>query len=188
MSTDGSLIEKTLLAASLSDPEISARVAGIGPDNVAQALLSEVASRAALLTTRQPDGRFVIQCDFGFDGERLGYLLTLDGGVLGVEKRWDKSADATIRQDLVDLLQELFGPVGPRGATREVFAKEYENSEYSTSVAAAMWPVLGAMSQRPKDLSELAARFGSDKWGGRWYTPHYQKHFEPYRDLPSRSA
>lgn len=182
MSTDGSLIEKTLLAAGLPDPEISARVADIGPDDVAQALLSEVASRAALLTT--PAGRFVIQCDLGFNGERLGYLLTLDGGALDVEKRWEDAADATIRQDLVDLLQELFGPVGPRGATREVFAKEYENSEYSTSVAAAMWPILGAMSQRPKDLSELAARFGSDKWGGRWYTPHYQKHFEPYRDLP----
>jgi hypothetical protein len=61
MSIDGSLIEKILLAASLSDPEISARVAGIGPDNVAQALLSEVASRSALLST--PDGRFVIQCE-----------------------------------------------------------------------------------------------------------------------------
>ena len=44
------------------------------------------------------------------------------------------------------------------------------------------WSVL-EMSQRPKGLSELAARFGSDKWGGRWYTPHYQKHFEPYREL-----
>lgn len=182
MSTESSSIEKILLAASLPDPEISARVAGIGPDNVAQALLSEVASRAALLTT--PAGRFVIQCDLGFDGERLGYLLTLDGGAFGVEKCWDDAADATVRQDLVDLLRELFGPAGPHGATREVSAKEYENSEYSTSVAAAMWPVLGAMSQRPKDLSELAARFGSDKWGGRWYTPHYQKHFEPYRDLP----
>jgi len=182
MSTESVLIEKILLAASLPDPEISARVAGIGPDNVAQALLSEVAGRAALLTT--PDGRFVVQCDFGFDGERLGYLLTLGGGAFGVEKGWDAAADATVRQDLVDLLRELFGPAGPHGATREVSAKEYENSEYSPSVAAAMWPVLGAMSQRPKDLSELAARYGSDKWGGRWYTPHYQKHFEPYRELP----
>jgi len=58
------------------------------------------------------------------------------------------------------------------------------NSEYSPAIAAAMWPIVGAMGQRPKDLSELAARFGSDKWGGRWYTPHYQKHFEPYRELP----
>ena len=182
MSTESVLIEKILLAASLPDPEISARVAGIGPDNVAQALLSEVAGRAALLTT--PDGRFVVQCDFGFDGERLGYLLPLGGGAFGVEKGWDAAADATVRQDLVDLLRELFGPAGPHGATREVSAKEYENSEYSPSVAAAMWPVLGAMSQRPKDLSELAARYGSDKWGGRWYTPHYQKHFEPYRELP----
>jgi hypothetical protein len=83
----------------------------------------------------------------------------------------------------VDLLRELFSPAGPYGVTRELSAKEYANSEYSPSIAAGMWPMVGAMSQRPKDLSELAARFGSDKWGGRWYTPHYQKHFEPYREL-----
>lgn len=104
MSTGSSLIEQILLAASLPDPEVSARAAAIGPDNVAQVLLSEVVSRAALLTT--PDGRFVVQCDLGFGGERLGYLLTLDGGALGVEKRWDDGADAIIRQDLVDLLRE----------------------------------------------------------------------------------
>jgi len=65
------------------------------------------------------------------------------------------------------------------GSVLEVSAKEYFNSEYSPNIAAGMWQVLGAMTQRPRDLSELAARLGSDKWGGRWYTPHYQKHFEP---------
>ena len=79
----------------------------------------------------------------------------------------------------MDLLRELFGPAGPYGVIREVSAKEYFNSEYSPNIAAGTWQVLGAMTQRPRDLSELAARLGSDKWGGRWYTPHYQKHFEP---------
>jgi len=45
MSTESSLIEKILLAASLPEPEISARVAAVGPDNVAQALLARYALR-----------------------------------------------------------------------------------------------------------------------------------------------
>ena len=182
MSSNISVTERVLQAAALPDGEISARVAGIGPDVVADALLAEVASRATLLNG--PSDEFVIQCDLGFGGDRLRYLLTVGDGDPRVERGENTEAAVTIRQDLLDLLRELFGPRGPHGATREVFAAEYVDSEYSPAVAAAMWPILGAMTQRSKDLSELAARFGSDKWGGRWYTPHYQKHFEPYRELP----
>lgn len=35
-----------------------------------------------------------------------------------------------------------------------------------------------------KDLSKLAALFGTDKWGSHWYTQHYQRYFEPMRKLP----
>ena len=181
VSTDDSLIEAILAAASLPDAEISARVADIGPDNVAEVMVAEVACRAALLTS--PGDRLVIQFDLGFDGDRLGYLLTLRDGAPYAENGWSGDAAATVRQDVVDMLRELFGPAGPYGFTRELSTKEYPNSDHSPSVAAGLWPVVGAMSQRPTDLSELAARFGSDKWGGRWYTPHYQKHFEPYREL-----
>ena len=52
MSTDHTQIESILLAASLPDAEISARVAEIGPDRVAQVMLDEVACRAALLDGR----------------------------------------------------------------------------------------------------------------------------------------
>jgi demethylmacrocin O-methyltransferase len=182
MSTGTEIVESVLAAACLPDAEVAARVTDIGPDAVVEVLLAEVASRAALLNG--PSDKFLIQCDLGFGGERLGYLLTVGDGAPSVEKSCHGEAAVTIRQDLVDLLRELFGPIGPYGATREISATEYVNSEYSPAIAAAMWPIVGAMGQRPKDLSELAARFGSDKWGGRWYTPHYQKHFEPYRELP----
>jgi mycinamicin biosynthesis methyltransferase MycE-like protein/methyltransferase family protein len=182
MSTGTQIVESVLRAACLPDAEAVARVTDIGPDAVAEVLLAEVASRAALLNG--PSDKFVIQCDLGFGGGRLGYLLTVGDGAPSVEKGWDGIAAVTIRQDLGDLLRELFGPIGPYGATREISATEYVNSEYSPAIAAATWPIVGAMRQRPQDLSELAARFGSDKWGGRWYTPHYQKHFEPYRELP----
>jgi MycE methyltransferase N-terminal len=179
MSTKTPLIEEILRAASLPDAEISARVAELGPDVVAEALLAEVASRAALLYG--PSDKLVVQCDLGFGGARFGHLLTLGNGDPRVEKGWDGAASATVRQDLVDVLRELYGPTGPCGATRELFAKELSDEEYSPAIAAGVRQIVGAMSQRPMDVTDLAVRFGSDKWGGRWYTPHYQKYFEPYR-------
>jgi hypothetical protein len=180
MSTDTPLIESVLLAASLSDAEILARANSLGPDAVAEVMLAEVASRGALLYG--PADKLVVQCDLGFGGERLGYLITLGDGDPRVEKGWHGEAAATVRQDLVDLLRELFGPVGPYGATRELFAKELSDSEYSAPIATGVRQIVAAMSQRPNDITDLAVRFGSDKWGGRWYTPHYQKYFEPYRE------
>ena len=173
-------VEAILTAAGLPDAEISARVASIGPAAVAEVLLAEVISRAALL--HGPSERLTIQCDFGFAGERLGYLVTLDSPASSVEKGWDDDAPAIVRQDVIDLLREVFGPVGPHGATRELFARQLADEEHSPVIAAATRQMVAAMSQRPHDLSDLAVRFGSDKWGGRWYTPHYQKYFEPYRD------
>jgi demethylmacrocin O-methyltransferase len=180
MSTDTALVESILLTACFPDPDITARVVNIGADNVAEAMLAEVASRAALLSG--PTDKLVIQCDLGFGGERLGYLLNVGNGGASVEKGWDGEASATVRQDLVDLLRELFGPVGPHGATRELFAQQLADEEYNPIIAAATRQLVDAMSQRPHNLSDLAVRFGSDKWGGRWYTPHYQKYFEPYRE------
>ncbi|AKK30875.1 class I SAM-dependent methyltransferase [Mycobacterium sp. EPa45] len=180
MSTEIPLIETILRAACLPEPDISARVADLGPDAVARILLEEVACRAGLLYG-PPDG-LVVQCDLGFGGERLGYLFRLKSGGASVEEGWDADAAATVRQDLIDLLREVFGPVGPHGATRELFARQLADEEYSPAVSAGVRQLAGAMSQRPKDITDLAVRFGSDKWGGRWYTPHYQKYFEPYRD------
>jgi demethylmacrocin O-methyltransferase len=182
MSTDPALIENVLRAAGLPADEMSARVAEIGSNAVAAVLVAEVASRAALLNTAAH--KFVVQCDLGFGGDRLGFLLTVGDGRPRAEEGWDAEAHATIRQDLLDLLRELFGPAGPHGATREIQVAHYVDGEYSPAIAAGIWPIAQAMSQSPKDLTELAARFGSDKWGGHWYTPHYARHFEPYRELP----
>jgi demethylmacrocin O-methyltransferase len=184
MSTDSALIENILVAACLPDAEISARVADVGSGIVSEAILAELAGRAALLSG--PVDEVAIQCDLGFRGERLGYILTLGDRRARVETGWHEGAAATVRQELVDLLYELFGPPGPHGATRELFKENPsvgQRTPEDTAVVAAISQVLGAVSQRPKSLSELAVLFGSDKWGGHWYTPYYQRYFEPYREL-----
>jgi demethylmacrocin O-methyltransferase len=111
MSIDARRVEGVLAASGLPDAEISARVADIGHDAVAEVLLAEIVDRAALLTA--PSEQFVVQCDLGFGGERLGYLLRWGDNALLVEKGWDAEAAVTIRQDLIDLLREIFGPMGP---------------------------------------------------------------------------
>jgi MycE methyltransferase N-terminal len=118
MSIDHPLVESVLLAASLPDAEISARVAEIGPDRVAQVMLDEVACRAALLD--DPADKLKIQCDLGFADGRLAYLLVFGNGRVRVENGWDIWAAASLRQDLVDMLRELFGPPGRHGVTREL--------------------------------------------------------------------
>jgi len=171
------LVESILLAASLPDVEISARVADIGPDVVAEAMLAEVACRTALLDG--PAEKIVIQCDLGFDDDRLGYLLVLGAGSAYIEKGWDREAPATVRQDLVDMLRELFGPPGRWDVTREISTKHY----FDAVAAAGLRHMVGALSQRA-NLSDLAVLFGTDKWGEHWHTPHYERYFEPYRELP----
>src|ERR1700739_4052425 len=156
-STDTNLIETILLAAPPPDAEISARVAEIGPDDVANAMLAEVACRAALLGS--PAGKGAIQCDLGFGVGRLGYLLVLGDDRPYVQKGWDSEAPAILRQDLVDLLLELFGPAGPYGVTRELFPKPH----LDPAVTFGLRQTVDAMSQRPRDLSDLAVLVGSDK-------------------------
>ena len=32
------------------------------------------------------------------------------------------------------------------------------------------------------DLNKLASAFNTDKWGSHWYTPHYQRYFQPVKN------
>ncbi|WP_435593632.1 hypothetical protein [Nocardia sp. bgisy118] len=43
-----------------------------------------------------------------------------------------------------------------------------------------------ACFQEPRDLTELAVFYGSDKWGMHRYTPHYEFHFGGFRDKAVR--
>ena len=167
VSNDTSPIEGILLAASLPDTEILARVAGIGPNVVAEVMLAEVACRAALLDG--PADRVVIQCDLSFGSERLGYLLVLGNGGAYVEKGWDAKVPATLRQGLVDMLREIFGPPGPSGATRELLNKAGEAAALKKPGAAAvvvgLRQVVAALSQGPNSLFPIS-RSGSAQTSG----------------------
>lgn len=156
----------------------------------AEAVLAEVGDRAELLPC--PAEPVTVQLDLGIDDERLGYLMVTGGGRLEVRPGWSDDAPVTIRQELAELVHAVFGPPGRYEATREVRTQEpTSTSSFETddpahvrhaSAVTAAHQVLTALSQRHWELTDLAVRFGSDKWGSHWYTPLYDRYFHALRD------
>lgn len=188
---DHALVESAISVAGVPDSDVLAQVADLGPAAVAETTLTEVVGRAALFTG--PAERVAVQYELVFDEGTLDYAVVLDGDDIELQQG-TRTAAATIRQDLVELLREVFGPVGKYDATREVMLRRSESfpgsdanepvNRQRAAAIVALRQLLGASAQRPPDLTDLAVRFESDKWGGHWYTPHYQRYFERMRDLP----
>ncbi|MEU0074306.1 hypothetical protein ABZ027_32930 [Streptomyces sp. NPDC006332] len=169
--------------------EADAVIAEWGASTVAEALLVEVSSRARLLS--DPPEKVTVQFDLGFGGERLHYLLTLGPGTWEVEPGHDPLAPVTFRQDLAELLRAVFSP-GRNDGTRELVVKDSDEPHGLSAddpwlrqrrlAVLAAHQATEAISRRFTDLTELAVRFDADKWGGHWYTRHYQQYFAPLRD------
>jgi len=189
LAVDDVLIESLISIAEGSDADSAAKIAELGAERTAEAVLSEVASRARLLT--EPTDKVPVQFDLGFAGDRFGYVLTVGAGVCEVEKNWQADTPVIVRQDLVEFLRDVYGPAGPHDATREVaiphpptspsFDPEDPLNKLRSYAVVAAHQVVGALTRRPTDLGELAVRFDSDKWGDHWYTRNYERYFEPFR-------
>ncbi|WP_435149818.1 class I SAM-dependent methyltransferase [Micromonospora aurantiaca (nom. illeg.)] len=152
-------------------------------------LLTEIAGRATLFDG--PPEPVTVQIDLGTAGKQLGYLVTVGPGGSTVEPGWSADAPARIRQDLAELLHAVYGLPGGGHATREIELMPAPPPEEvdpaavfrrRRAAALAVHQLVKASSAEPADLDTLALRFGSDKWGDHWYTPHYQRHFAPYRE------
>lgn len=161
------------------------------PEQVAQLVLAEVTSRAQFFAG--PSIPVVVQLDLGVADKRLGYQVVVGDGSVTVLPGWADDPHVRVRQDLAELLLAVYGPPGrPHDASREVVIDDSGKPEvfraddpwmvrWNASVLAA-GQIVRACSPYRADLTDLALRFGSDKWGGHWYTPHYDRHFAPYRD------
>ncbi|POX49995.1 class I SAM-dependent methyltransferase [Streptomyces sp. Ru72] len=189
MDIDQLLIENVISAATAPASEISARVADLGPATVAEVALAEVAGRAAL-HGRPAIEQVGIQFQLAFGSARLDYVVHLGPEKIAIEASSSEDAPVTIKQDLVDLLYETFGPAGNHGATREVAIMETVPAvdpadpvhRRRAAAVTAFRQLLVALSGRRPSLTDLALAFGSDKWGGHWYTPLYERYFEPYSE------
>lgn len=189
--SDHSFMARLLSVADGTPDDTAARLAGEDPHRVASALLTEIGWRARLFDG--PPTPVTVQFDLGVPQGRLEYLLTVDDDGGKVEPGRLDDPLVTVRQDLGELLRAVYGPAGPaHDGTREVHVKNAPGPAgfnpddpwwaLSRTVALGAHRVVKACSPYRADLTTLAIRFNADKWGGHWYTPHYERHFEPLRD------
>ncbi|WP_322778113.1 hypothetical protein [Frankia sp. Cas4] len=187
---DEALIESVLAIAAQSERAAYAATAKQGPAEVAEVVLTEVAALTRMLPG--PDEKVPVQWDLGFGDERLGYVMTVGGGGATVEPGWHESADVVIRQDLTELLRAVYGEAGPHDSSREVFVNfpdgppeadlDGRDPRRRTQGIAAARAATRAATANPVDLTELAIRMGTDKWGRHWYTSTYERYFARFRD------
>lgn len=186
------LIEHVISIAPLSESAMSAAIVEKDPELIAEVVLLEVAARTG--TMSGPAEAVYVQWDLGFSGKRFGYVMTLDPQAPRLDRGWRSDADVVIRQDLIELIRELFAAVGRHDATQEVriTVPDVEPDtdpidplrKRRVQAVQAARQAVGALSRRHANLTDLAVQFGSDKWGMHWYTSIYERYFGAYRDLP----
>ncbi|GAA2609160.1 class I SAM-dependent methyltransferase [Dactylosporangium fulvum] len=170
--------------------EVRARLRAGDPAAAARHLLDEVATRAGLAPG--PPTEVTVQFFLGLAGERIEFRALAGAGRFTIDPgTWD-TPWVTVRQDLDELLLALYGPPGGRhDATLSIHVNDEPGpatwvddpwlAAREAATAAAHHVLRGLTPTRP-DLTDLAVRFGSDKWGGHWYTRHYERHFAPLRE------
>lgn len=184
---DPELTERLLSIADTGREEAETRLAAEDPDQVATALLTEVACRAAVVEeTARP---VTAQFDVGFGGRRRGYQVSGGGDVV---PGWADRPPVLLALDLVELLLAVYGAPHHRAPSLRVHVEDRPGprtaapddpwfAEHDAARATAHRLVAGCSAYRP-DLVPLAMRFGTDKWGAHWYARHYDRYFAPLRD------
>lgn len=187
------LSERLVHAGTGSDAEIAALAAEVGAEALVDALATEILFRCPDPINSVPVN---VALDISFEdvAQRLVFRLAKDQPVRLVDDP-DPMVHTRLGMSLTDLVRRLYGrSTGPRRDCD--FTKSFlpvppgdqdELHHLLTAAPQATETLLTACSTRPFNLNTLSARYGSDKWANfHWYTPHYERHFAPYRDEPVR--
>ncbi len=170
--------------------ETAARIGEIGTETVADAVLKEIAWRANYGS--RPGQPVTAVFELTHEGKQLDYLLTLGAEEPAVAPGTLEDPWLVVRQDLVELLRAVYGPPDATLGTRAIAIKDepgpgsfapddpWRLARDAAAVAADR--IVTACRPQHYDLNALSLHFGSDKWGGHWYTQHYERHFAPLRD------
>lgn len=192
--------QQLILAAGGTDEQVAKLIVEYGLDAVAAAVAAEVASRCDPPALDRP---VRVHLDLHHEDERIGYVLTLSGDGVATAAADPARPEVRLTTDLISLVRSLFGPRSFDGdgirqvhvdlesaATDgtapprrfEVAPGQLRSLDRPNPLALAAQAVAAACASRPRDLGDLAIRFGTDKWGAwHWYTRHYDQHFAPLR-------
>ncbi|MEV7007445.1 class I SAM-dependent methyltransferase [Streptosporangium sp. NPDC051022] len=181
-------IARVILAAGCRDEEIAAVIESVGPARIAGMLVDEIAYRWERPPVELGE-EVVVQLCFGHDAGEISYLVRVGSAGVAYEPGVAEKPHARVEQDLREAVRAVFGPDDGRAAAgRRLELCVSDSPTAFVQPPAAFWVaqrLLATTDDRDRSgLTELASRYGSDKWGIHRYTPHYRHHFEPLRDRP----
>jgi mycinamicin biosynthesis methyltransferase MycE-like protein len=204
-------IDQLVGAVGGRDAELLQAIDRIGPGQVAGMLAVEIQERAE---APGGAGNTVLNLRIDHDDTAYRYAVLLkDGQALVVPGEAD-DACAEVSYSLLDLTRLLYphrpgyqstsrevrlrwswdqpGSHGKRQMDEMVQRAKVDSEQmfadgqaWLARIFRSVQCLISACSEGNASLNDLAARYGSDKWGGlHWYTPHYMNHFSPLRYDP----
>jgi len=166
----------------------------LGLERVAELALEEVLFRADL--TELPHGNgdtFLIRIDFEHPGhEPVSALLRISPKEVARVTEETPRPVLSVTQDLTEVLVALYGCPGETvagsrnvrwpGLWRDMSA--FQPGVFpERRVLSAAERILSALDGGEREnLSRIAVRHRSDKWGAHRYAPHYERHLSRFRD------
>lgn len=170
--------------------ETRARLAESDARVIGAIVVAEILARASIFEA--PAVTVAAQFELSAPGGTLCYPVTLGRGGPALTNGEAVEPQVVIRQELGELLRAVYGPPGRHDATRDVWIMDEPGPESDDpadpwlaalrAATLAAGQLVEACSPDRVGLGALARRFGSDKWGDHFYTPHYERHFAPFRD------
>ncbi|GAA4009971.1 hypothetical protein GCM10022247_35140 [Allokutzneria multivorans] len=163
-------------------------VAKIGRASCADMILAEIVDRFDSPLSGDGDGENVtIRMVFVERGVEESRILRASRDGIQVVDPDDAVVDATISHDLCELAQLTYGFTGAAdAASRRVALRDIDKlASYKKAPVHffVVQRILEVIDRRgATGLTELAGRYGADKWGIHLYTEHYERHFARLRD------
>ncbi|MFF5265344.1 hypothetical protein ACFY4C_41220 [Actinomadura viridis] len=205
----GETVERLLLAGTAGDEGIAELIKDVGLDAVAGVLAAEIAFRCDPPVNSRP---VHVSLELTHTGEsrRVLFRVVRDAPVTMVEgpgaatgdgdRSGDRDGDrpvemSRLRLTVTDVVRRLFGPEDAHRGHGDLTNAFLATAPKDMAEMAALTPlvteathtIMTGLSPRRPDLDALSVRYGSDKWASfHWYTPHYDRHFAPYRERPVR--
>lgn len=206
------LVDEVVLAVGGRDESLSEIITRNGPSAVADLLAAEILCRGE---APRGVGNTSVNLTIEHDGELFRFAAMFKDGQMSVERGSAGDAIAEVRYSMLDLVRSLYPHrPGRESTSRDVREQAWPwmreqggliplryleimqshspetgpfaiHEEQLADLSKATQSVISACSDAVLSLDELAARFGSDKWGGlHWFTPHYERHLGHLRHDP----
>ncbi|MER6912308.1 hypothetical protein ABT354_11605 [Streptomyces sp. NPDC000594] len=187
--TDLSLVQDIIRAAGGHAASLRELTERHRAEDIVAVLIDEICARCPPPVNEDP---VLVEFVVRTPGGRLPHWLSsVSGAPVRAVPRGGEFVAMRIEYVLDDLVREVFGPSRglPSGA-RETTLFPYSGSDgaekigpYILAAQQATATVLAGCTSAKPDLNELTSRYLTPKWGSlHWFTPHYDRHFAPYRD------